>query len=318
LNDIHPLLLRLLRRCGLDPGEVTADPRWAELAKRVSRTFTENDEDRYLRERSLDISSREMQDLNVALAEERKRLQSELLVAQSLQTSILPRDLVTPSFEVAARMVPATEVGGDYYDVIPSDGACWIGMGDVAGHGLRAAVIMTMVQSMTAALVRHVPGIAPREVMTTLNRGVRENVFTRMHFDNHVTMTLFRCADDGKVTYAGAHEPILVVRADTGEAEEFDTPGTWLGPLDDIADATTDSELILRPGDLLVAHTDGVTEARDASRKQFGFERMKERVLELRGEPVGAICDAVIADVRAWQATADDDVTVLAYRQRPT
>jgi serine phosphatase RsbU (regulator of sigma subunit) len=315
LADYHPHLLRLLRRCGLDLGEVNRDERWSELAKRVSRTFVEHDENRTLSERALDLSSNEMRVLNEALAAERVRLQGELVVAQNLQTSILPRDLVTPKREVAARMAPATEVGGDYYDVIPSDGACWIGIGDVAGHGLRAAVIMTMVQSMTAALVRHIPTIAPREVMTSINRGVRENVFGRMGFDNHVTMTLFRCGDDGTVTYAGAHEPILVIRANGGDAEELETPGTWLGPSDDISAATTDSTFTLEPGDLLLVHTDGVVEARNAERKQFTFERMKSRVLELRERRVANICDAVLEDVHAWEASPADDVTVLAYRR---
>lgn len=315
MTDYHPLFLRLLRRCGLDLGEVKGDPRWADLAKRISRTLVENDEDRYLRERSLDVSSREMQELNAALAEERKRLQNELVVAQNLQTSILPRDLATDKREVAARMVPATEVGGDYYDVIPADGMVWLGIGDVAGHGLRAAVIMTMVQSMTATLVRHLPHIAPREVMASINRGVRENVFQRMSFDNHVTMTLLRCADDGEVTFAGAHEPILVLRGGASEAEEFDTPGTWLGPREDIDDVTTDSKLSLAPGDLLVVHTDGVVEARNTERKQFTFERLKSRLVELRDEPVAIVCDSILADVKAWQSTPDDDVTVLAYRR---
>ena len=313
MTEPHPLFLRLMRRCGLSADDVASDPRWAELARRISRTYVENDEDRYLRERSLDISSREMQELNAALAEERRRLQGELVVAQNLQVSILPRDLRTARFEVAARMIPATEVGGDYYDVIPVEDGCWIGIGDVAGHGLRAAVIMTMVQSMTAALIRHIPTIAPREVMVTLNRGVRENVFSRMRFDNHVTMTLFRCAHDGTVTFAGAHEAILVLRGDV--CEEVDTPGTWLGPVDDIASATTDSALRLDAGDVMVLYTDGVLEARNAAREEYGLDRLKSRILALRSEPVAVICDAVIASVRDHQATADDDITVLAYRR---
>lgn len=313
MSELHPLFIRLLRRCGLDGAAIDADPRWTELSQRISRTLVENDEDRYLRERSMDISSREMQALNAALAEERKRLQSELLVAQNLQTSILPRDLTKPTFEVAARMVPATEVGGDYYDVIPADKACWIGIGDVAGHGLRAAVIMTMVQSMTAAIVRHVPSISPREVMTTLNQCVRENVFTRMHFDNHVTMTLFRCGDDGSVTFAGAHETIIVVRKD-GTVEEVETTGVWLGPVADIAALTTDESFRLEVGDLFVVHTDGVVEARKG-KEEFGFERLKSTILEKRGESVASICDAVLGQVHEWSKAADDDITILAFRR---
>lgn len=318
MSDVHPLLARLLRRCGIEAADLENDPRLQELVRRISRTYVENDEDRYLRERSLDVSSREMQELNAALARERKRLQGEVEVATHLQTSILPRDRATPSYEVAARMVPATEVGGDYYDVIPVAGGCWIGIGDVAGHGLRAAVITTMVQSMTAALIGQRPQGSPRDVVVALNRGIRENVFRRMGFDNHVTMTLFHVMHDGTVTYAGAHEPILVLRnkADPPRCEEIETVGTWLGPMDDIAAATEDRHFHLANGDVLLLHTDGITEARNPQREHFGLARLESRALELRTAPVGALCDGLLATVREWPGASNDDLTILAYRRR--
>jgi len=257
-----------------------------------------------------------MQQLNAALAAERVRLQGELEVARNLQVSILPRDLETPTFEVAARMIPATEVGGDYYDVIPSKGATWIAMGDVAGHGLRAAVIATMVQSMTAALICQNPDITPREVMVALNQGVRENVFRRMGVRNHVTMTLFRCADDGSVVFAGAHEPILVHRAATNTCEEIETHGTWLGPMEDIAAVTEDHTLHLAPGDLMVLHTDGITEARSAAHALFGLERLTACIQDAHASPLGLLCDGILATVREWIRIEEDDLSILAYRRR--
>lgn len=313
--ELHPLLLRLLKRCKIDVATDLTDPRWLELSKRVSRTLVDNDEDRYLRERSLDISSREMQELNTALAAERLRLQGELEVARNLQTSLLPRDLTTPRFEVAGRMVPATEVGGDYYDVLPFEGGAWIAIGDVAGHGLRAAVIMTMVQSMTAALIRQDPSLAPREVMVALNQGVRENVFRRMGARNHVTMTLFRCTDDGNVTFAGAHEPILVHRAATKTCDEIETHGTWLGPMEDIGAVTEDHNLHLAAGDLMVLHTDGITEARNATNGLFGLERLTACVDEAHASPVATLCDGILATVREWIRIDEDDLSLLAYRR---
>src|SRR5206468_190254 len=71
----------------------------------------------------------------------KERLQKEMEIAAKLQTSILPRDVNVPGLEIAARMIPADEVGGDYYDLLPFAGGCWIGVGDVAGHGLPAGVI---------------------------------------------------------------------------------------------------------------------------------------------------------------------------------
>ncbi len=64
-----------------------------------------------------------------------------------MQTSILPRKFAVPGLEISAKMIPASEVGGDYYDVIPVDDGCWIAIGDVSGHGLDAGLVMLMLQS---------------------------------------------------------------------------------------------------------------------------------------------------------------------------
>ena len=311
---VHPLLVRQLRRAGIAEAELASDPRLAELVRRVSRTYVEHAEDRYLRERSLELSSREMQELNARLAAERKRLQGELDIARSLQTSILPRDVVADTYEVAGRMVPATEVGGDYYDVIPVNGGCWVAIGDVAGHGLRAAVIMTMIQSMTAALIRQNPTITPREVVIALNRAVRENVFQRLSVDNFVTLTVLHCRPDGQVRFAGAHEVILVHRAAARTCEEIETPGTWLGPMDDIAPFTVEGAFQLERGDLMVLYTDGVTEARNANHEPFGLTNLSSCIRETHAEPIATICERVIDDVRRWMRAEEDDVSLLVYR----
>jgi phosphoserine phosphatase RsbU/P len=313
--EIHPLLLRQLKRAGVDVASLAGDRSWTEVVRRISRTYYDHDDSRYLRERSLELSSREMQELNARLAEERKRLQGELEIARSMQVSILPRDVRADHYEVAGRMVPATEVGGDYFDVIPVKGGCWVGIGDVAGHGLRAAVIMTMVQSMTAALIRQNPGIAPRDVIIPLNQAVRDNVFRRLSVDNHVTFTLLHCRDDGRVTFAGAHEAILVHRAERAGCEEIPTPGTWLGPLEDIAPHTIEGSLQLGAGDLMVLYTDGVTEARNARKEQFGIAQLASCVSEHHANPIGVLGDQIIARVQEWARVQEDDVSVLLYRQ---
>ena len=63
-------------------------------------------------------------------------------------------------------MIPATEVGGDYYDVLPVPGGCWLGIGDVAGHGLNAGLIMLMIQCSVASLVRRDPNTSPSAALS--------------------------------------------------------------------------------------------------------------------------------------------------------
>jgi serine phosphatase RsbU (regulator of sigma subunit) len=314
-DSYHPLLLRQMKRAGIGHPSVQDDPRWLHLLREVNASYRDQDDDRYLVERSLELSSRELTELNARLREERKRLERELEVASRLQTSILPPQLSFGGYETAARMVPATEVGGDYYDIIPQDDGCWIGMGDVAGHGLRAAVVMTMVQSMVSVLTRDAPNASPRDVIVALNRAVHENVFCRLRTNDHVTFCLMRCRANGEITFAGAHEVVLVYRAKSGRCERIETPGTWLGPASDIAPFTDNHSLSLGRGDMMVLYTDGVIEAKAANREEFGLDRLATLIEESQAETVGTICDRVVSTVQQWMPVQDDDLTLLLHRR---
>lgn len=85
---------------------------------------------------------------------ERRRMQSELTIASRIQAGVLPRAVDVPGLEISAAMRPASEVGGDYYDVIPTPAGCWFGIGDVAGHGLPTGLVMLMLQSAVSSLLR--------------------------------------------------------------------------------------------------------------------------------------------------------------------
>jgi sigma-B regulation protein RsbU (phosphoserine phosphatase) len=247
---------------------------------------------------------------------EKKRLERELEIASRIQTSILPKRYDVAGLEIAARMIPASEVGGDYYDVFAMGDGCWIGIGDVAGHGLSAGLEMLMVQSVVAGLVRHAPRAAPSDHVRVLNQVLYDNIRDRLGQDEHITMTLLRY-EGGVFTFAGAHEEILVCRAAGGPCEHIQTPGTWLGGMRDISRATRDNKLELQPGDLMVLYTDGITEAQNKDKVQFGDERFTRVLEENRAEPVGVVRDRVIEAVQAWQAVQDDDISIVVIRRRP-
>jgi phosphoserine phosphatase RsbU/P len=247
---------------------------------------------------------------------EKQRLERELEIASRIQTSILPKRYDVGGLEIAAHMIPASEVGGDYYDVFAMGDGCWVGIGDVAGHGLSAGLEMLMVQSIVAALVRQAPRASPSDHVKILNAVLYDNIRNRLGQDEHITMTLMRY-DAGVFTFAGAHEEILICRAASGECEYVPTPGTWLGGMRDIAKVTRDSTLELQPGDLMVLYTDGITEAQDKKREQFGAERLARTVAQHRHEPVTAVRDRVIEAVQAWQAVQDDDISLVVIRRQP-
>lgn len=242
----------------------------------------------------------------------KERLERDMEIAERIQTTILPKNLEVDGLEIAARMVAADEVGGDYYDVLPASDGAWIGIGDVAGHGLPAGLVMLMVQSATGVLTQTATD-KPSDLVTKLNRTLHDNVRNRLVGDEHVTFTLLRYWSDGRFVHAGAHEDIIVSRPDAWEA--IRTPGTWLAARADITRATQDHELRLNEGDVMVLYTDGIIEAMDESGAMFDIGRLGELVHELRGEPVQTIVDRIFEATDTWSPEYDDDRTVVVIRR---
>jgi sigma-B regulation protein RsbU (phosphoserine phosphatase) len=246
---------------------------------------------------------------------EAQRLAREMSLARDIQTGSLPRAMRAEGLEIAAAMRPATEVGGDYYDVIPSGDACWIGIGDVAGHGLPTGLVMLMLQSVVSGLARKKPDAAPSEILHFVNAVLFENVRRRMEQDEHVTLTLLRYHRSGRVAWAGAHEDILICRADGGRIDWIPAQGTWVAAVADIRASTVDRHFELAAGDLMVLYSDGITEARSANGEMFGVDRLAATVQAVRDQSVDGIRDALLSAVTAWAVDQDDDMTVLVARQ---
>jgi serine phosphatase RsbU (regulator of sigma subunit)/DNA-binding LacI/PurR family transcriptional regulator len=246
--------------------------------------------------------------------EERERLEKELRIAASIQTGVLPRSIHVEGLEISGFMQPASEVGGDYYDVIPVENGCWIGIGDVAGHGLAAGLVMLMLQSAIGALTRQSPGASPTQILPIANDVLFDNIRRRMLQDEHITLMLLRYDRSGSVLFSGAHEEILICRARDGRVDVVSSTGPWLGAAADIRAHVSERSCRLEPGDVMLLYTDGITEARNAEGKFFGVERLIAALARERRRSVDEIRDAVVAEVRAWMASQDDDLTLLIAR----
>jgi DNA-binding LacI/PurR family transcriptional regulator/serine phosphatase RsbU (regulator of sigma subunit) len=243
------------------------------------------------------------------------RLEQELEIAARIQTAILPRRFRVGGLEIAAKMIPATEVGGDFFDVHPFAGGAWLAIGDVAGHGLNTGLIMMMMQSVFAAATKADAGASPLQAWQTVNAVLCENVRERLGRDEHSTLTLLRYEEDGRVVFAGAHEDLLIYRPHSGRAELVPTPGIWAGIRVQVPpSALSQGECRLEPGDILLLHTDGITEARSPSGELFGIDRLANLLVELGREPVGVIVERVLAEVRNWAPAPEDDQTILVAR----
>jgi serine phosphatase RsbU (regulator of sigma subunit) len=250
-------------------------------------------------------------------AAERRRLEEELLIARRIQTGILPKHVSIAGLEVAAVMLPATEVGGDYYDMIPTHDGCWFSVGDVAGHGLPAGLVMLMLQSVVSGLVRTRRDAQPVDVLPTVNDVLFENIRERLAQDEFITFTLLRYYSDGRLAFAGAHEDILLYRARERRTEWLATPGIWLGATRDVGAAMIAGHTTLEPDDVMLLYTDGVLEARNEHGEEFGAERLAGAFSRLSGGSPKEIVDVLIDELRSWTSKQDDDVTFLVVRRLP-
>jgi sigma-B regulation protein RsbU (phosphoserine phosphatase) len=248
---------------------------------------------------------------------DQQKQEGEVAIARRLQLALAPKQHQVEGFEVAASMLPAKEVGGDYYDVIPTRDATWLCIGDVTGHGLLSGLIMLMIQSMVTALVRAQPEAGPAEVLCGVNRGLTPNIRERLEQEEHATLVLLRVSSDGRVRFAGAHEDLIVFRQRSGRAEVVPTPGVWVGITPDIAYETEERELRLESGDTLVLYTDGLIEARNASGTELGIERLRELVETHAPAGPEALHTALMKTALGWSSIQQDDMTCLVARYLP-
>lgn len=289
------------------------------MAEQIS-FHTENLE-QIVEERTAQIedAKEEISILNAQLERENRRLGTELAVAERIQMMVLPRPSELASskdLEIAAYMSAAEEVGGDYYDVLEAEGRFKIGIGDVTGHGLESGVLMLMVQSVARAL--HEAGTTdPVKFLVDLNSAVFKNI-VRTRIDKHLTLA-FLDYDGKDVIISGQHEEIIVVRAN-GALERIETMdlGLPIGLESDISPFVSTRRIMLAKGDLIVLHTDGVTEAENAEGKLFGIDRLCEEAVRLRDQSADRIVAGIIDRLMEYIGPhkVHDDITLLVLRHR--
>ncbi len=247
---------------------------------------------------------------------ERQRLAHQLELAARIQASVLPQRLEVEGLEISASMQPASEVGGDCYDVLPFAGGAWLSIGDVAGHGLGPGVVMMMLQTSVAAVLRGTPEISPSAALEIVNAVMFDNVKTRLGQREHATLMLMRYEQDGRAVFAGAHEEPIVFRARTGRAELLPAPGLWVGIRPDVAGQMPESELRLQAGDILLLYTDGAVEAMNAQRKQYGTARLALELERVHDRPVHEIREHLLGAIQSWMDKQRDDISLVVARQR--
>uniref|UniRef100_UPI003F26FC65 SpoIIE family protein phosphatase n=1 Tax=Rhizobium sp. F40D2 TaxID=3453141 RepID=UPI003F26FC65 len=289
------------------------------MAEEISY-HTENLE-QLVEERTAQIedAKEEISTLNAQLQRENRRLGTELAVAERIQLMVLPLDQELEDFqalEIAAYMRPAEEVGGDYYDVLKNGSRLKIGIGDVTGHGLESGVLMLMVQSVARAL-QEAGNTDAVEFLTHLNSALFKNI-VRTKIDKHLTLA-FLDYDGKEMILSGQHEEVVVVRAN-GEVERIDTMdlGIPIGLEADISAFIKTREIAFEKGDLILLHTDGVTEAVNDAGELFGMDRLCCEAVRLKDLSAEKVVSEIVATLMLFIGSQKiyDDITLLAVRHR--
>jgi PAS domain S-box-containing protein len=258
--------------------------------------------------------SKRAQGLLLENAVKTARMEEELAIARRVQTSLLPVEPVLEGLEFAPVMLPADDVGGDYYDIRPVFGGGFITVGDVSGHGLDAGLVMLMVQSAIAAIVASRGNTSPSELLILLNEVIYDNVARRLARRDYVTLCALRYARSGHVIFAGAHQDILIYRTKQGHIERIATTGPWMGITKDIRGRIMDNSFRLHDQDVMVLFTDGVVEAMNGAGEQFEMRRLCAAIEESHAESPAAIRNHIVRKVGEWTHCQEDDVTVLVAR----
>ena len=242
---------------------------------------------------------------NRKMMEEKSREQTLLNTARAIQNGIVPqnREYTEGNIRMSAFAEPARSVGGDFYDIIPlKNGTVGIVMGDVSGKGIPAALVMAVVKTMIRDKL--VSGLSPEEVLNVVNNEV--------YAENPMGMfaTVFLAVIDtesGSIVYANAGHTHPVK---TGEQTVFLEPdnGCIIGLFEDIG--IIKGETVINPGEGLLLYTDGVTEAINNKREQYG----EKRLLKICSKNTSAdTLHAVVKDVGEFsQGTKQyDDLTLM-------
>ena len=251
---------------------------------------------------------------------ENMRMGAELQVAQKLQMMVLPRPEelnACTELEIGATMQPASEVGGDYYDVLTKEDRTYIGVGDVTDHGLASGVVMLMVQSAFRILLEE-PEPKLEHALAQLNALLYKNIQGRLQDTRNMTLCLLR-HEKGRVDICGQHEKVILIRK-SGTLEIHDTRdlGIYVGLLEDISHTINSMTLQIESGDQILLFTDGATEAENPAGEQYSEVRLAETFLKNREKPVQDIVTAIKADIIKWQAGVPlyDDITLLVLRRK--
>lgn len=250
--------------------------------------------------------------------DEKRRLDYDMGIARDIQRGLLPKKIPQiPNIEIAAFSVPAREIGGDYYDFISIDDEhLGIVIADVSGKSVGGAMVMSMCRSLLRTIAP--TSLSPAHVLRSLNGAMSESIAEDM-FISVLYMVLSTRTHELVVARAG-HVPPIVNPRDGGEPWAIETNGVAVGMMDpETFDSVLDEgRASLSAGDMVVAYTDGVTEAMDQRQHEWGLLNLIKtmQITSVDGEDMADLAGNVQRKLLKFVGNTPqyDDMTLVALR----
>lgn len=255
---------------------------------------------------------------NALLAEEaaeRQRFEEELKLARSIQVALLTEELpALDGWQLHAGNVPSRRVSGDFYKIVERETGgqreLVVLLADVSGKGMAASLLTAALEAMTSGLLEETG--PPDAICHKVNRLLYQRTPPAKYATGFLAL-IDPVTGELRYTSAG-HNPVLLVRAG-GTVEELESTGQPLGLLPSPRFETAGNRL--EPGDLLVAYSDGITEATDAAGREYGVERLQQACTTHRTDPLDELADQIEQDLRRFvgdEPFADDRTIVMVRR----
>ena len=246
-----------------------------------------------------------------------ERLEKEVEIASDIQMNLLPRETpLVEGYEFGGFMIPAREIGGDYYDFLPSPDKREVtfAIGDVSGKGVPAGMVMATARTIIHSIIRR--KLTLMEILNDLNAYLYNN-YKNSVILRFMSLTLLKLnCNENKVYFAGGgHGNILIYRCKTSEVEIIPTGGMVLGISSDIPESP--GEISMDIGDSLLLYTDGITECTNSKLEQYEEERLIESFKKHQNFDAKEILLKIYEDLKVFAAgnPQHDDITLVSMKR---
>ncbi len=272
--------------------------------------------------------SRALNDMTTRLSRDRKniiereRMAKEIEVASQIQKTLLPREIpAMPGLEVGIFYRAASVVGGDLYDIFPigDDQYCMV-VADVSGKGVPASLVMSMLRTVIRIYAER--DRSARETLLMVNEYLVRNMPAGMFIT--VQLVIYRAAHSQLQIVSAGHNPMLLFEAKRGEVTRINPSGMPVGVDATIkrsfAEALEERVIDLMPNDVFFLFTDGLSEATDRTRKQYGMDRLSEFFgqwqVQKPTESVANLARAIVDEIDNFSGLTkqSDDITFIICR----